>query len=349
MSLTARAGEPTAKLDALMKSKLDRGNVPGAQVAVIKGNKIVALRSYGLANLETRTPVDDQTAFSIASITKAFIGVATMQLVEQDKLSLDAPLKRYLSGLPAAWQLITIRQLLNHVSGLPDLWGNYDVIAQAEAEAFAKAKAMPMAFETGARFQYTQTNYVLLGEIITSQSGMPFQQFVKLNQFDRLKLDHTLFAYSSTEPPNSAGRYTYLRIDKAGARKGDTLINRREEQPGWFMTCNGLMSTASDLARWIIALQGRRLLQKEGDLATLWAPGVLRNGQPSEGFGGIWNGYALGFELVRRAEHRAIASRGGERSAFYIYPDDDLAVVVLTNEMQSYPENWIDEIAALYL
>jgi CubicO group peptidase (beta-lactamase class C family) len=108
------------------------------------------------------------------------------------------------------------------------------------------------------------------------------------------------------------------------------------------------MSTAGDLARWIIALQKQQVLKNPSSLATLWTPGVLSNGAQSTGFGGFLNGYALGWETITRRRHRAVAAIGGERSAFFIYPDDDLAVVVLTNLMGSEPEGWVDGIAALY-
>jgi CubicO group peptidase (beta-lactamase class C family) len=96
-------------LDSYMASHMKEARVPGAQVAVIRGGKIVALRSYGLADIEKHKAVNNETVFGIASITKAFIGVAALQLVEQGKLDLNAPVVRYIDGLPTRWQTVTLR------------------------------------------------------------------------------------------------------------------------------------------------------------------------------------------------------------------------------------------------
>lgn len=347
--LSGFAAPQPDRLDEYMQAKMQELRIPGAQVAVIKGGNIVALRSYGLATVEDRIPVNDATTFSIASITKAFVGVAAMQLVEQGKLDLSHPVARYVDDLPAEWRAVTIRQLFTHVSGFPDLWRNIDVIARDEAVAWAKVKAMPMLAQPGELFRYTQTNYVLLAKVISKVSGMPFNDFVIRNQLVAVGMPRTVFAYSSNTPQNSAGRYTYFEVKGSEILSTDELRNRWEDSPAWFAACNGLMSSAKDLANWIIALNERELLRHETSLAALWAPGVLNNGVQSEGFGGILNGYALGWETVTRPKHRAVAAVGGDRAALFIYPDDDLAVVVLTNFWGSRPPNlWIDEIAALY-
>ena len=107
------------EIDDFVRSEMERRNIPGLQLAVVRDNKIVKVSSYGLANIEDGIAVDDNTLFSINSITKAFAGVAVMQLVEQGKLDLSANISTYLPGLPAAWQKLNIRQLMSHTSGLP--------------------------------------------------------------------------------------------------------------------------------------------------------------------------------------------------------------------------------------
>jgi CubicO group peptidase (beta-lactamase class C family) len=349
MPLSGCASARADRLDEYMQAKMDELRIPGAQVAVVKGNTLVALRSYGLANVEERVPVNDETTFSIASITKAFVGVAAMQLVEQGKLDLSDPVARYVDDLPEQWRTVTIRQLFNNLSGLPDLWRNIDVIARDEATAWTQVKAMPMPERPGERFRYTQTNYVLLAKVISKASGMPFADFVRAKQLDAVRMPRTLFAYSSNTPQNSAGRYTYFEVVDSQIRSTDRLQNRWEDSPVWFAACNGLMASARDLANWIIALNKHELLKQKASITALWTPGVLNNGVQSEGFGGILNGYALGWQTVTRTKHRAAAAVGGDRAALFVYPDDDLAVVVLTNFWGPRPPNlWIDEIAALY-
>jgi len=109
---------------------------------------IILLKSFGAADIQNSFPVTDKSVFAINSCAKAFTGVAIIQLVEEGKIDLSAPVSRYLGGLPAAWQPVTIRQLLTHVSGLPNLLQVLDPITNG--------------FGTGERFSYNQTNYDLL-------------------------------------------------------------------------------------------------------------------------------------------------------------------------------------------
>jgi CubicO group peptidase (beta-lactamase class C family) len=351
----APAAHTPDALDSYMASHMKKARVPGAQVAVIRGWQIVALRSYGLADIEKHVAVNNETVFGIASITKAFIGVEALQLVQQGKLDLSAPVGRYIDGLPRPWQSVTLRQLFNHVSGLPDLWGHFQVIDENESEAWNKVKAMPILAQPGTVFRYTQTNYVLLGQIISRLSGEPLTNVVTAQQLDVVKMSGTAFGNTREAFGNSpdlrsrsAARYTYYDLSGAEAKPSATrTLSPIENSPAWFAACNGMMSTAKDLARWIVALQQGKVLTK-ASLATLWTPGVFNDGTQSPGFGGLLNGYAVGWETVTRPQHRAVTAVGGDRAALFIYPDDDVAVVVLTNLMGSSPDRWVDGIAALY-
>lgn len=117
----AVAQSRTNAVEALLQREMQERRIPGLQVAVVQRGKIVLLKSYGIANIQNAVPVTDKSVFSIYSCTKAFTGVAVMQLVEDGKLDLSAPVSLYLDGLPEPWQPVTIRQLLTHVSGLPNI------------------------------------------------------------------------------------------------------------------------------------------------------------------------------------------------------------------------------------
>ena len=175
----ALSQSPNAKAAALLRREMRERRIPGLQAAVVKDGKIVLLSSFGTADLQSGTPVTNKSVFGIYSCTKAFTGVAVMQLVEDGKLDLDAPVSRYLDGLPAAWQPVTIRQLLTHVSGLPNILRALDPVTfgfvrgSDEEATWTKTKAMPMEFTPGERFSYNQTNYALLGRIIDKLSGKP--------------------------------------------------------------------------------------------------------------------------------------------------------------------------------
>ena len=345
--------DPSEAVEAFLRGQMQKRRIPGLQVAVVRHGKIVHLGAYGVANIQDSVPVDNQTLFTINSVTKAFTGVAIMQLVEEEKLDLAAPASRYLDGLPAAWKDVTVRQLLTHTSGLPnvmDSWGELLVPGAIDASR-AKVLALPMEFAPGERFSYNQTNYLLLGQIIDKLSGRPFAQLIKEQQLQAADMPLTArcgFVDSHDVIPHSARGYSYIRKVGEKVVRSDKIGNVFEEFPPVLRTAAGMSSTAEEMANWIIALQKGRLLKAKTSLPTLWTSGVLNNGSPA-GFGGLLKGYALGWTVTTRSEHRAVGGIGGGRSAFLIYPDDDLAVVILTNLRGSNPEDFIDEVAGHYV
>jgi CubicO group peptidase (beta-lactamase class C family) len=204
-----------------------------------------------------------------------------------------------------------------------------------------------MEFEPGDRFNYNQTNYLLLGRIIDTLSGQPFATFITLHQLRVVDMPRTVFGDSHEVIPHSARGYTYLRKKDGAMVRTESLSNVFEEFPPFLRTAAGMNSTAEELAKWIVALQNGKLLKDKRSLTTLWTPGVLNDGT-IRGVSNLLNGYALGWETVNRPEHRAVAAVGGGRSALFIYPDDDLAIVILTNLQGSSPESFIDEVAGYY-
>lgn len=346
LRLFAAAQSAADNVEALLRREMRERRIPGLQVAVVRRGKIVLLRSFGLANLQNSVPVTNASIFPINSCTKAFTGVAMMQLAEEGKIDLSAPVSGYLEGLPAAWQPVTVRQLLTHVSGLPNVLNVLDqntgklIGRDTEDSAWAKVQAMPMEFPTGERFGYNQTNYVLLGKVIDKYSGRPFARFFSERQFQVAGMPHTVFGDSRDVIPNQTPSYRYVRNIDGHALGEDKLIFAYSEFPAFRRTASGLNSTAEDVARWIIALREGKLLKTKAALDTLWTAGKYNNGSPTQ--------WALGWVTKPRHRHGAIIATGGGRAAFFVYPDDDLAVVVLTNLAGSFPEEFIDELAGFY-
>ena len=341
-SLTAQLSD----VESFLKREMKELHIPGMQVAVVQHGKIVLNESFGWANLQDSIPVNNKSIFAINSCTKAFTGVAMMQLMDEGKVELSAPVSRYLDGLPVTWQPITIKQLLTHISGLPDILNVYNPGTHGlgglanEAAAWEKIKTMPMAAPTGEQYLYNQTNYVLLGKIIDKLSGKPFAQFFYDRQFQIVGMPHTLFGDSRDIIAHFAPTY-FLKTTIDGQKLNEPkLTNNYSEFPTFQRTGSGLNSTAEDMANWIIALQQGKLLKKK-TLNTLWTAGIYNNGTPTP--------WALGWGLTKfRARHRAVGMSGGGRSALLVYPDDDLAVIVLTNLGGSSPENFIEELAGYF-
>lgn len=326
------------EIAAFVRSEMQERQIPGLQLAVIQGGKVVLRRNFGLASLQYQVPVTESSLFSINSATKAFAGVAVMQLVQQGKIDLAAPIGQYLAGLPSAWQAVTVTQLLNHTSGLPDVLdqrsGKLVGPQPDEADAaWTAVQALPVEAKPGERFRYNQTNYVLLAQLIERQGGQPFTNFIQRGQFDVAGMPHSGFGDAKDVVANKASSYV---LD----RGGNGYRNVIEDFPVFMRAGAGINSNAGELANWLIALQSGRLLAP-ASLARLWQPTSLNDGKPAP--------WALGWPSIGRDAHRAVAGIGGARSAFYVYPDDGLAVIILSNLAGGQPEQLIDTVAGFYL
>ncbi|HEX6649416.1 MAG TPA: serine hydrolase, partial [Pyrinomonadaceae bacterium] len=195
-----------------------------------------------------------------------------------------------------------------------------------------RTQSMPTASAPGERFSYNQTNYALLGKIIDKLSGKPFADVFKEQQFQPAGMESTGFGDSRDVIKNKASTYRYDNSER--------LVHDYAEFPTFRRTASGMNSTAADLAYWIIALQHQKLLKTKTALDTLWTAGTYNKGQPTQ--------WANGWMTKPRPKHRAVIATGGSRAAFFVYPEDDLAVVVLTNLVGAFPEEFIDELAGLY-
>ncbi|NLR78453.1 serine hydrolase [Chitinophaga eiseniae] len=333
-------------IDSFIKREMLERRIPGLQLAVVKHGKIDLMKSYGMANISNRVPVNNHSIFAINSCTKAFTGVAIMQLVEQGTISLDAAVGDYIDSLPEKWQPVKIWQLLTHISGLPDLLklltatGGGLPAGATEAAIWEKLKTVPMEFPTGEQFSYNQTNYALLGKIIDKYSHQPFSKVFEEKQFRPAGMKETVFGDSREVIPDMVQGYRYVTyMDGQNLPAEKLVMNYAEFAPGR-RTASGLNSTAGDIANWIISLQQGKLFSSKSSLTRLGTPGTFNNGTPTQ--------WALGWMTKPRPHHRAIIATGGGRSAFVVYPDDDLAIVVLTNLAGSYPEDILDELAGYY-
>lgn len=333
-------------VDNFVKAEMQKRNIPGLQLAIIQGGKVTKEASYGYANLEDNIKVDSDTLFSINSITKAFVGVAIMQLAENNKLDVNNPISAYLPELPKPWHHITIRQLMSHTSGLPEILkddiGNL-ISNKGPKAAWQLVQTLPMEFETGSKFKYNQTNYVIIGKLIDKLSGTHFKQFIVEKQLEKLGLERTIaagFSNLNNVVKHSAKRYAMYN--------GAELSHMRTEiYSPLLQTASGMSATAFELAKWLIALNENKLISRNS-LRELWSPTVLKNGK-TQGFNRLINGYAMGWPVMARAEHPAVSSVGGNRAGVFVYPEDNMSIVILTNLVGALPSQFVDEIAGLYI
>ena len=337
----ARSGtiiRPTDSVSAFLTGKMKKLGIPGLQFAIIQHGKIINSRSYGLANVEYAVPVTNKTVFSIASATKPFTAIAVMQLMDDGLVELSAPVSKYLDSLPVAWQRVTIKQLLTHISGIPNIVNPATslTIVDGADNAWAKVQTLPMEFNPGERFSYNQTNYLLLGRIIDKLSGKSFSRFITERQFNVAGMPLTIQS-GFVDVYDIVQRNATLYMHDEGKLKH----NFQYAIPYFLRTGSGICSNATELAHWIVALEKGKLFKSANTLNMMWTPGTLNNGQPSP--------WALGRPVKARHEHFAVGGFGGTGSAFFVYPEDDLAIVILTNLAGSNPETFIDEVAGYYI
>jgi len=320
------AQDPVAHADAIVRRAMIDNHIPGLQIAVVKDGEVVMSRAYGVADLATRAPVTEDSVFPINSITKAFTGVAAMREVEAGRLDLAKPIGTYVTDLPEAWRGIEVRRLLSHNSGLPDF---KDDDGDGSA-GWSATLAKPIRFQPGERFDYNQTNYALVQMAINGLRGRPRDATLAAEQFTLAGMAHSGFGDTRDQDPNRVTSYGYRQATP------DQPNVRTEIFSPLHRAAAGMNSTAGDMAKWLIALQDGKLL-KPSIRAVMWTPVAFNDGKKGQ--------WGMGWLVLDRPTHPAVGMTGGSRSAVYLYPDDKVGVVILTNLAGATPEDLIDEIA----
>jgi D-alanyl-D-alanine carboxypeptidase len=314
--LVARADE----VDRYLARFIQNHGIPALSVGVIRNGRLIKTAGYGTANLELHVVATENTAYEIGSITKQFTAEAVMLLVEEKKIGLDDPLSTYLPDVPKAWDQITIRHLLTHLSGLKD-WDGTGVLSYRREytprEYIELVAASPLDFPPGEKSVYTSAGYPLLGLVIEKVAREPYEQFVADRIFQPLGMSASRFKHPGEIVFNRAAGY----VDVNGR-----LGNGEPLRPSIIAPSGGIISTVVDMAKWDAALASGRLL-KASSMDLMVEPARLNNGRP--GISGIaW------FPDVFHG-HRIVLHNGstlaGFSSVVYRYLDDKLTVVVLCN------------------
>src|SRR5271165_1116411 len=316
--------QTTADLDSRVSAKaeaaLKQSGVPSVSVAVVRDGKLIFAKAFGSASLDPHRAADAQTRYAVGSVSKEFTAAALLMLQQQGRLSLDDKVSKFFPDLTRAGE-VSIRQLLTHTSGYEDYAPQDYIIpawtkpttAQAILDNWAKKQ---LNFDPGTRWQYSNTNYVLAGEIFEKVSGTPLVTFLKQTFFDPLGMASA--GDCSAANPNDAEAYTRYGLGPARA------VAR--EAPGWYFAAGELCMTPSDLAKWDIALLEKRFLSPDS-YAQFTREMRLANGDLTH--------YALGLQLGELNDIPTV-SHGGEVSGFLasntLFPTRDGAVILLSNQ-----------------
>ena len=288
--------------------------IPGAAVAVAAGDRIVWHQTFGVADLESKRGVTAHTRFRVGSVTKLITAAALMRLVEQGRLSLDDRVARYLPAFPHGE--ITLRQLAGHLSGIRhysnDEFINTTHYANTIA-ALAKFAADPLIAPPGEKYLYSTYGYDVLGAVIEKVTGKRFDDAARMLVLDPAGMSETSFADSLA----SAAAYD---LDKTGPRPA-VRVDLSDRLPA-----GALVTTARDLARFLIAMTGNRLLAEE-TVATMFTSQSTSDGKPTN-VGIAWR--VAKDSHGRTYVHHAGAVTGG-RAAVVLYPAERIGVAIVTN------------------
>lgn len=311
-----------ARIDELARKTLEQTGVPGASLSVVKDNHVVYSQAYGKARIEPPVPASPSMRFSIGSISKQFTAAAILMLAEEGKLSLDDPVSKFVPNVTRGRE-VTIRQLLSHTSGYQDYWPHDYVppfmLQPTSANGILDRWArIPLDFEPGTQWQYSNTNYVIAGLIVEKAAGMPLLQFLRKRIFAPLGMKSALDIDQQKLPEADATGYCRYALGP--------LRPAPKEAPGWLFAAAELALTADDVQKWNLSLIRQNLL-KPASYKKFETEVRLKSGAGS--------GYALGLSVGAFRGHRLLR-HGGEVSGFTanssVLPDDGIAVVVLTNQ-----------------
>ena len=325
--------------------------IPGLSLAVVRSGQVIKAKGYGYANLEVRAPTRVDTIFPAGSITKQFTATAIMLLVEQGRLKLDDSIVKYFPEAPAAWKPITIRHLLTHSSGIPDIFGSteqtlytkgiIDFHREYTEDELAHAYfAQPLDFPPGTRASYSNSGYQMLGFLIHRITGTYYGDFFREHFLAPLGMTTTtIFSYVDVVP-NRASGYEVVN----GAYRNVWLwqsVSTLSNAEG------SLLMSVLDLAKWDAALNTEHIV-KRSSLETMWTSVPLDDGSGSAYQGG------MGWYIANAHRHRIVFHTGGGFGFYAVisrYLDDRFTVIVMTNIDERHADvlKIAGEVAEIYL
>jgi CubicO group peptidase (beta-lactamase class C family) len=304
-----------SKIEEYMAARVRRDHFSGS-ILIARDGKVLYSQGYGMANLEHDVPNTPQTKFRLGSITKQFTAMAILILQERGKLNVHDRVKQHFPEAPKAWDEITIEHLLTHTSGIPNYTENPDFLRTLPVrvtlkELIAKFKDRPLDFKPGAKFKYSNSGYIMLGQIIETASGKNYPSFMKEAVFGPLDMKDTGYDNATVLIKHRASGYT--------RRLGVVLTNCDYVDMSIPHAAGALYSTVLDLLKWDQALYDEKLVPRKS-LEAMFTPH-----KGNYGYGWIID---KKFGVPRYSHGGGIM---GFVTTIERYPDEKLLVVALSN------------------
>ena len=333
--------EPSAAVDALLTAEISEAG-PGVALVVVRDGIILKKAAYGMADLEHGVPIETDTAFRLASVSKQFTAMAIMMLGEAGQLDYDDPITRFLPDLSRLGDGITIRHLLTHTAGLPDY---YDVIVEISGvERPLTRHALDVysawgepVFKPGERYEYSNPGYELLALIVEKASGQTYAGFVEGRIFAPLDMSNSIvFGERARKIEKRAYGYSKSKDSDGYELDDDDPLN-------YIIGSGGIYSTVEDMYHWDQGLYGEQLVSHE-TLEEAFTPNRLNSGEEHP--------YGFGWGIGKHLGRRRVAHAGGWvgfDTFIGRYLDDGFSVIVLSNRSGTNARELAGRIAGLYL
>jgi D-alanyl-D-alanine carboxypeptidase len=315
-------GDPAGAIRELAEAAMQQHQAPGLAVAVLREDQLIYAGGFGLAALEPATPVTATSVFQLGSISKQFLAALVLLLAEDDRLSLDDPVALYLPDFAHLPESVTVRGLLNHTSGLRELFALPEAdegmqnLERSVAELRAAVRRAPLDFPAGARWSYSNTGYTLLAFIVEELTGLPYHQALAERLFTPLELTSLHHCRSLPVGPEEARGHT---LD------GTLIVASPPENMNWAWGDGGLCGNVLDLARWTRLLHKGAVL-KPHSWREMTSATRLHDGRE------IDYGFALSLvalDDVPSTAHNGLMFGYSARAAYY--PTAGLTLAVLVN------------------
>ncbi len=337
--ISRKAKTPSEKVDQYL-ARWDSSVSPGLGVAIVKDGKIVHNKGYGMANLEHGIPINSSTVFEMASVSKQFAAFSILLLADEGKLSIDDDIRKYLPELADFGHKVTLRQMLHHTSGLRDSGVLLEAMGRrpddigTSGQFFNVAKRQKgLNFKPGEKFEYGNTGYSLLTEVVKKVSGMTFKEFTNKRIFKPLGMNNSSFPNDyRVVIPNKAESYQISRNGFTKSVLNSTVVGS-----------TGLITTAKDLSKWAMNFEKPKVGNTK-IIEQMKTRGVLNTGEKTN------YGFGQSIEIYKGIETFA---HGGTTAGFKTFllrvPSQKLSVIVLANLPYINPLNAAYEIADFYL
>lgn len=312
-------------IDVFIADQMKQQRIVGLSLGIVKNGKVMKVAGYGKANIELNVPVSEKTVFKIASLSKQFIAVGIMKLIQQGRLTLDTPVTDIIRNAPGSWKLITIRHLLNHTSGIAvDPPGFEGMNNLPDSVYIARAFKNKLDFAPGSKFQYSNLGYYVLADIIRIKSKQSFFDFMKTNVIDAAGMHATVPTSVESIVENRASGY----IEDSMSAQIKNAPNYTAVRPS-----GAYLSNITDLIKWESVLQEGKLFndrQSNDYFAGGFNTTMTMDNEP------IY--YRYGW-MINKVGNRHLAHHGGSlpgfKSVYFRFLEDKTAIIVLANSDQA--------------